>query len=117
MLTQTAQDTATPPAYTWVDDAKTSAIAAEWIGDATYSNGKYVTNHLYALILQSRHGGRGKALGKIQQTPNGWIITAIALSPLPAGESLVYATWQKAQAELYNHHLEVRRAQVRATYA
>lgn len=113
MLTQTVQITATPPNYTWADDAKTTAIAFDWIGDVDYSTGKRITNHLYALILQVRHGRRA-ALGKIQQTPDGWIITAIGRAPLPAGESLTYPTWQEAQTVLYDHHLEVKRAMIRA---
>lgn len=114
MLTATVQ-TATSflPAYTWVDDAQTTAIAADWIGDVSYPAGQRTVNHLYRLVLQVRHG-RHIVLGQIQQTTAGWIITAMGRAALPEGESLAYSTWQEAQTALYTHHLEIKRSMIRA---
>ena len=97
------------PGYTWVEPGF-SCIAIDWIGGISYESGERVVQHLYRLCYQVKGVRSAVILGQIEFIADqGWLIRSVGRHALPAGESLVYSTWESARDYLWEQHQSATR--------
>jgi hypothetical protein len=92
------------------------ALVFNWVGEVGYYNGTRTAEPHYSVRLERRYS-KPALLGEIEFTETGWIITHQGRTPIPAIESLAFASYIEAATWLYHQHFAAKRQALRQALA